>query len=302
MEISVNKYSIKLYEQGFEEEQARIGFEVANSWLWPLAHDEQDLKRIHSQPNFDPESSLYCFDGNKMVGFISMSLPSPGSTDQSKAVLFVPRCLPGYEETSGLLIEKSLEVLRKRVVRKVEIQVSTMFKNSSALLESWGFAPSQDRGWGYKIYYSYKMLQSELGVDTTNVFEVDTSEEYDESAELATNWYKMPKDWCKNLLDEWHATGEVITHSFIKHRGKMVASCMAAPNNVRKDITGMYFIYVKEVEYLPPLLSRVVHGCIQKRCKTLIVDLINEHRSYEDVYRSLGFAKSADWAIYEKEL
>ena len=60
--------------------------------------------------------------------------------------------------------------------------------------------------------------------------------------------------------------------------------------------------YVKEAGFLPPLLSRVVHGCIQKECKTLIVDLINEQRSYEDVYRSLGFVKSADWAVYEKEL
>ncbi len=298
----MNKYSIKSYEQGFDEEQARIGFEVANSWLWPLAHDEQDLKRIHSQPNFDPESSSYCFDRTRIVGFISMSLPSPESSNGSKAVLFVPRCLPGYEETSDLLIEHSLEVLRKKRVRKVEIQVSTMFKNSSALLESRGFAPSQDRGWGYKIYYSYKMLQNELGVDARNVCEVKTSEEHDESAELATNWYKKPKDWCKNLLDEWHATGEVITHSFIKHRGRMVASCMAAPNNVCKDIAAMYFVYVKEVEYLPPLLSGVIHGCIQKRCNTLIVDLINEPRSYEDVYCSLGFAKSADWATYEKEL
>lgn len=298
----MKKYSIKSYQQGFDEEQARIGFDVANSWLWPLAHDEQDLKRTHSQPNFDRESSWYCFDGNRMVGFISMSFPSRGSTDESKAVLFVPRCLPGYEETSDLLIEQSLEVLRKKGVRKVEIQVSTMFEKSRALLESWGFAPSPDRGWGYKIYYSYEMLQGELCVDAKNVCEANNSEEYDESAELATHWYKMPKDWCKNLLDEWRATGEVITHSFIKHNGKMVASCMAAPNNVRKDIAAIYFVYVKEVEYLPPLLSRVVHGCIQKRCKTLIVDLINEHRSYEDVYRSLGFAKSANWAIYQKEL
>ena len=298
----MSKYSIKSYEQGFDEEQARIGFEVANSWLWPLAHDKQDLNRIHSQPNFDPETSWYCFDGNKMVGFISMSLPSFEATNHSKAVLFIPRTLPGHENASDLLIEKSLAVLHKKSVRKVEIQISTMFKNSAALLECWGFAPSQDRGWGYKIYYTYKILQGELDVSTENVHEVTTSEEFDESADLATKWYKMPKDWCKNLLDEWRATGEVITHSFIRHAGKMVASCMAAPNNVRKDTAAIYFVYVKEVEYLPPLLSRVVHSCIQTGCKTLIADLVNEHRGYKGVYRSLGFEKSADWAIYEKEL
>jgi hypothetical protein len=75
LRTSMNKYLIKSYEQGFDEEQAHIGFEAANSWLWPLAHDKQDMSRIHSQPNFDPETSWYCFDGNKMVGFISISLP-----------------------------------------------------------------------------------------------------------------------------------------------------------------------------------------------------------------------------------
>jgi hypothetical protein len=64
----------------------------------------------------------------------------------------------------------------------------------------------------------------------------------------------------------------------------------------------MYFVYVKEAGFLLPLLSRVVHNCIQKGCKTLIIDLINEQRSYEDIYRSPGFTKSAEWAVYEKEL
>jgi hypothetical protein len=74
----------------------------------------RDLKRIHTQPDFDLETSWYCFEGNKMAGFISMSLPMPKYADKSRAVLFIPRCLPGYEETSNLLIEKSLEVLRKK--------------------------------------------------------------------------------------------------------------------------------------------------------------------------------------------
>ncbi len=115
-----------------------------------------------------------------------MSLPSFESINHSKAVLFNPRTLPGYEDTSDLLIEKSLAVLHKKSVRKVEIQISTMFKNSAALLECWGFAPSQDQGWGYKIYYAYKILQGELDVSTENVREVTTSEEFDESADLAT--------------------------------------------------------------------------------------------------------------------
>jgi hypothetical protein len=42
----MTKYSIKPYQEGFDKEQAHIGLEVAKSWLWPLVHDEQDLKQI----------------------------------------------------------------------------------------------------------------------------------------------------------------------------------------------------------------------------------------------------------------
>ena len=57
----MTKFSIKPYQTGFDQEQTRLGFEVANLWLWPLAHDEQGLLRIHTQPNFDPKTRWCVF-------------------------------------------------------------------------------------------------------------------------------------------------------------------------------------------------------------------------------------------------
>ena len=42
-------YDIREYQRGYERDQARIGIQVALSWLWPLAYDEDDgLILIHN--------------------------------------------------------------------------------------------------------------------------------------------------------------------------------------------------------------------------------------------------------------
>lgn len=54
--------------------------------------------------------------------------------------------------------------------------------------------------------------------------------------------------------------------------------------------------------YLKPLLARLISNCVDKGYKTLLADLINEHRRYEDIYQALGFTKVAEWARCEKAL
>ncbi|MBN2381817.1 hypothetical protein JXQ70_02955 [bacterium] len=40
-------YVIRAYQPGFEVEQAKIGYEVAQNWAWPYAHSLNDLLKIH---------------------------------------------------------------------------------------------------------------------------------------------------------------------------------------------------------------------------------------------------------------
>jgi len=41
------QYSLKDYQKGFELDQARIGQEVAQDWIWPYAYDLDDLLDMH---------------------------------------------------------------------------------------------------------------------------------------------------------------------------------------------------------------------------------------------------------------
>jgi len=64
----MQKYSVQDYQKGFEEDQVRIGREVARNWIWPYAYDLPDLLELHARPDFDPTTRHYCFLGTEMVG------------------------------------------------------------------------------------------------------------------------------------------------------------------------------------------------------------------------------------------
>ena len=66
----MQQYTIKGYQKGFEKAQARIGIDVARNWIWPYAYSYDDLLVIHSRPDFNPDTRHYCFEHDKMVGYV----------------------------------------------------------------------------------------------------------------------------------------------------------------------------------------------------------------------------------------
>jgi hypothetical protein len=294
----MQKYSVQDYQKGFEEDQVRIGREVARNWIWPYAYDLADLLQLHAQPDFDPTTRHYCFLGTEMVGYMfSVITPSQGAA-VSRANLDFPRMLPGHEQAAELLVERAFETLKRKGVSRVLGRVTTMVPGNIQLAERLGFSISD---WGYKVYYSYEMKWGRLNFPDNAVVEVDPDTDLDECAQIAARWYGCPPEWCRSLLTEWHEVG-LITHLGVREEGKLVAACMAAPNTVRPSTAAIYYIYLPDERSLRPLLARVVDKCIDRGIQDVIADLINEHRQYEPVYQELGFKKVVDWARCEKTL
>ena len=44
---------------------------VIEDWVWPYQYNLEFLKKLYSSPDFDPETALFCFKDDEMVGFIS---------------------------------------------------------------------------------------------------------------------------------------------------------------------------------------------------------------------------------------
>src|SRR5512140_3457410 len=106
----MQKYIVRDYQKGFEQDQVGIGLEVAQNWIWPYAYHLEDLLKIHAQPDFDPDTRHYCFLGNEMVGYM-FSIVTPREEGAfSTASLEFPRMLPGHEPAAELLIERAFEI------------------------------------------------------------------------------------------------------------------------------------------------------------------------------------------------
>jgi hypothetical protein len=109
----MQKYIFKGYQEGVEPDQARIGIEVARSWIWPYAYDLDDLSKAHAQPDLDADTSHFCFLGEKMVGYVVFTITPAGDGDISTANLDFPRLVPGHEPAAELLMARAFETLAR---------------------------------------------------------------------------------------------------------------------------------------------------------------------------------------------
>lgn len=67
-------FTIQNYKKGYERDQARIGIAVAREWIWPYAYDLKDLTEPVSQPDFDPDTLLYCLLVDEIVGYLLFTI------------------------------------------------------------------------------------------------------------------------------------------------------------------------------------------------------------------------------------
>ena len=294
----MQEYVIRDYQKGYERGQARIGIEVARKWIWPYAYDQDDLLRIHAQPDFDPDTRHYCFLGEEMVGCMFSLISTSGEQGVSTAVLQFPRMVPGHEQAAQLLMARAFGALKAKGVSRVVGRVTTMCPGDIRLAENTGFAI---RDWGYKVYYSYEMECGRLDIPSEAAEEVDLGVDLDACAAIASLWYKRPAEWCVGRIRELYATG-IIAHLGVRESGKLVAACLAAPNVLRPSTAAIHYIYAPDERSLLPMLAVAVNKCVEGGTHDLIADLVNEHRGYEPVYQRLGFVKVAEWARCEKTL
>ena len=212
----MQEYVIKDYQEGFEQDQVRIGLKAARNWIWPYAYDLQGLRKVRAQPDFDPDTWHYCFLGDEMVGYVVSRITPSDDDAVSGAHLDFPRMMPGHEHAAEQLIERALDTLEKKGVSHIMGRVTTMCPGEIQLAEKTGFSISD---WGNKVYYSYEMEWGKLDIARAVADEVDPENDLDECAEIAARWYKRPPEWCRSHSREWHEAG-IITHLSVRETGK----------------------------------------------------------------------------------
>ncbi len=301
-ESSHSNYVIKIYEPGFEDEHEKIALADAKDWAWPFL----SFTDIYTQSDFDPETALSCFKGDKMVGFVLVKIMGEGTAilknEGMGVYLDIPRVLPGYEEAADLLMKRIIEVLKTKGAKFIRTRVSTMRKNSIQLAEKWNFQPHKDFPLGYKIYYTYDLRKEKLPYSTDDIEAFNRQRDLDECVERVSYYFKMPKNRVKEWLLEVDSREDLVSHIVIRKNGKLEGYCFALPHHFNRDIMATIYMDASNESYLTQLIAQTIADGIKKGHKLFLVDIIGHLLKYKETVASCGFENAATWGVYELKL
>lgn len=306
----MSNYSFKKYEPGFEIEQAKIAEENAMEWIWPFYFTAEAFQQKYSQLDFDPDTVLYCFDGDLMVGYIHADIgssegvfgPNFEEEDGIGASFDIPRVKKGYEEVAELLLEEMIIILKEKGISFLLTRVTTMRKNSQQLVENFGFKPHQDFPMGYKYYYVYDLAKGPITYETNDITNFNLEEDLDECAIRISSYFKMPLEEAKSFIIEINSEQELVNHLVIKKNSKIEGYSYALPNHLKRETIATYYLEASKDDFLKQLLERTINDCIIKKAKCFLVDVIGDLQEYLEIFEKLKFKKEATWGIYVKRL
>ncbi|NHJ26323.1 MAG: hypothetical protein EAX89_17220 [Candidatus Lokiarchaeota archaeon] len=298
----MSDYVIKEYEIGFEKQHRNIDSQIIKDWAWPF----EGFTDIYESSDFDPESVLSCFKGNKMIGYIASIFmaegPAINKIEGMGVYMDIPRVLAEYEEVADLLMENFLDVIKTKGVKLIRTRANTMRKNSIPLVKKWGFVPHPDFKLGYKIYYTYDLSKGKINLPTDDLQVFDLDRDLDDCAKGPSKHFKTPIKNVKKWITETNARMDLVSHYVIRKNNELVGYCNAYPNPLVKDIVATYYIEAKNNHYMKQLIVKTINDCIDKKYRLFLIDLIGYLLPFKKLVESLNFENACTWEILEKKL
>ena len=296
----MSKYKIKTYQPGFEEEQDRIEIELGKEQPWFGI----GLSNYFSDPNFDSNTVLSCFKGEKMVGFLRAKLTNEGPAimihERPSGYIQIPSVLPGHDEVEDLLMKKIMDFMEAKGTKYVQVRVSTMWKNSIQLAEKWGFKPVKDFELGYKKYYNFDLSKNIPFYSIKDVQPFQKERDLRECTEAVANFFKMPEKKARNWIMEVDSHDDLVSHLVIREDERVAGYCFTLPNTLNRDVTATFYIEATKEDFFKQLIVQTMHDCKMKMHKYFLVDLLKDLLRYEDAVVSLGLKNASTFGIYEK--
>ena len=296
----MSDYEIKPYDESYIEKQVEIGNYFAQKWITYGQSSVEQVKELYSRDNFDPETRLYCFKGEEMVGYIGATIQDLEEEKIKRAQTRLAFVLPGHEEAFGLLCNKLFEVLKEKEVSEIQTPQTKFLDNYIELAEDYGFSKLRTVNEIF-IGKPAKMANMDLDVE---VSEYNHETDAEELKEMFFKAYEnFGREGIENYVNRMAENENLYTRRSIKKDGKLAAFCNAGRmlNEGYGQIQTLIGIDREHKKYA--ILD--VMNKIEKKVDNVVVYLNPanplELEEAED-FVSLGFEKVAATDIYEKKL
>ncbi|MFX0092169.1 MAG: hypothetical protein ACFFBD_10445 [Candidatus Hodarchaeota archaeon] len=259
------QYIIKTYEEGFVEDQAKIGTEATKNWSFHQQSTAKRLRQVYSLPNFNPSTRFYAFVKDEMVGFLTTTILEK-ENEPMTANLFLPLVKEGHEKAQEVLIKYALEALQEKGVEYVTTNLGENWGNGKELLNKFGFKHTED---------VFHIVESEISAidlsklpEPKDVIEYDKNRDSDVFTSLMIELYGVPEDYAKQRVDQYNnrTVENLIVLVVARKDDKTVALCAANADKEPK-VAGMSAILAKPNQELKSIRGQIFRSLIQECAK-----------------------------------
>lgn len=294
-------YTIKPYNESFIEKQVEIGNHFAQKWIAYGQSSVEQVKEVYSRETFDPETRLYCFKGDEMVGYIGANIVDVEEEKIKRAQTRLAFVLPGHEGAFNLLFDQLVEVLKQKEVAEIETPQTVLNDNYYEIAEKLGFSKTRTVT---EIYLcdpsNVKHFETENSIaDYNNETDVEQVK-----SQLGETYPNLAGDNLENYVKRIAENENLLGYRVIKKDGEILAYG-AATSTQNEGFATISLLIGKSSELKKHIISDLLTKINEEGFEQVVVYLNPEtpvEKEEAEDFMTAGFEKSASYDILTKKL
>lgn len=291
----MSDYIIKQHQEEFIEDQFKVGSEVVKDWKYFGQTPVEQLKQIYSREDFDPETRLYCFKDDKLVGFLTANI---NETEEEKfGFLRLPYVLPEHKKAEDLLFDTIVNVFNKKGIKKIKADASEHWGNTLELVKRWNFNETEES------FMVYLAEIKEVKVDKDDKIEVhafDYEKDVEPMVEIFKKEFGYTEETAKQNFETIKNSDAIIAHLVVRKNDGIIGRALSYHTDDPKIAINGYMYGDDEVK--KALIAIIFEKCKEKNVESVQMFFNARNKNLIPTYEKFGFKLDGKGITFEKEI
>ena len=298
----MSEYTIKQYNESFIEKQVEIGNTYANRWISYGQTPVDQLRERYAAEDFDPETRLYCFKGEEMVGFIGANVREVEEEDKKikRAGTRLAFTLPKHDEAFGLLYDQLIEVLKQKEVDEIETPQTVLNDDYYERAEKLGFSKVRE----FTNIFTCEIAKMVPFETDYEIIDYNHETDVDQVKKMLIEAYPNIGDNLDTYVEGIATNENLESYRVIKEGDEILAYCATTSGQAEETAqTGL--LIGKNSELKRHLISDALIGLKKKGFKQAIIflnlNLELEKEEAED-FKAIGYKETGSVDLLRRKL
>lgn len=299
----MSQYKIDAYNEEYIDEQVEVGNIIIDEDYSFFAQTSIDqLKQLYSTPDFDPNSHLYCFKDDAMVGFLTGKILDQPIEGKKVAFMRFPFVLKEHKKARALLYQRFETYMKEQEVEIIQAQASEAWGDTLEQVEKFGFDHVTEDAYLYSLDLKKTQIDKLPNIDTTEVIPFDFKRDLDDAIEFLKREYEIPAEMAIENFEEINKMGNEVIHVVIRNKAQLLARGVAYIVNEEKKEANQASILAKEEKVRQQILLKIIKEAKSKGWKKLNLVIQQENKDSIPYIQELGYEKQVTLSLYQKSI